>query len=69
MTGGQVKPMRPDCKNTSVETLRVRYAELLRLREYVQQLECAETAKQKGRRAIGQYDFVDRRRVGSACRH
>ena len=63
--------MRPNYKNTSVEALRVRYAELLRLREYVQQLEspCEETATQKGRGAVGQYDFGHRRRAGSAFHH
>jgi hypothetical protein len=58
-------------KNANVETLRVRYAELLRLREDVQRLEAScHTVEQKDCRArvaiIRQRGSGDGRHVGSA---
>jgi len=44
--------MRPTPKNVNPEMLRVRYAELLRLREYVQRLESSREEEDQPREAL-----------------
>jgi hypothetical protein len=70
--GAAMKPIRPTWKNAEIAPLRVRYAELLRLREYVQRLEGLrqDPSLSKGRRAIvRQHKFESSRRFRSACRY
>jgi hypothetical protein len=47
-----MKPIEPTTKYASDKTLRLRYAELLRLREYVQWLERSSSHDTAERRAI-----------------
>ena len=67
-----MKPIRPTWKRADIAPLRVRYAELLRLREYVQRLEGLrqDPSLSKERRAIvRQHKFESDRRFRSAFRN
>jgi hypothetical protein len=61
--------MGPATKYTSVETLRARYAELRRLREYVQRLESARYHAAERPTIVRRYEFANGRRTGSAFRY
>ena len=61
--------MGPTAKYTSVETLRARYAELLRLRDHVQQLESARYDAAERPTIVRRYEFANGRRTGSAFRY
>jgi len=57
-----LNPIRLSTQYTSVETLRARYTELLRLREYVEQLERSlhDTAERQA--IVERYEFANGRR-------
>jgi hypothetical protein len=52
-----VKPIGPIKKTSDDEMLRVRYAELLRLREYVQRVESAKRETTEPWSTVERYEF------------
>jgi hypothetical protein len=67
-----MKPIRPTWRRADIVPLHVRYAELLRLREYVQRLEGLrqDPSLSRERRAIDRQDnFENGRRFRSAFRY
>jgi hypothetical protein len=58
-----VKSIRPTWRHADIAPLRVRYAELLRLREYVQRLEGLRSGVHEGGPVLGGISLtLDRRR-------
>lgn len=57
-----MRPIRPVTKSGNDETLHARYAELLRLREYVQRLENACHDPAERRATVKRYEFENGRR-------
>jgi hypothetical protein len=61
-----VKPIGPIKKHSDDEMLRVRYAELLRLREYVQRLESAKCETTEPWSTVKRYEFESGRRFSQS---
>jgi hypothetical protein len=61
-----VKPIRPIKKHADDEMLCVRYAELLRLREYVQRLESAKRGTIERWSTVKPYEFESGRRFSQS---
>jgi hypothetical protein len=61
-----VKPIGTIKKHTDDGKLRVRYAELLRLREYVQQLESAQRETTEPWSTVKRYEFESGRRFSQS---
>jgi len=61
-----VKPIGPIKKHGEDEMLRVRYAELLRLREYVQRLESAKRETTEPWSTVKRYEFESGRRFSQS---
>ena len=61
-----MKPIGPIKKTSNDEMLRVRYAELLRLREYVQRLESAKRETTEPRSTVKRYEFESGRRFSQS---
>lgn len=64
----RMNPMGPTTQYTSVEMLRARYCELLRLREYVERLERSWHSTAERRLVVKQYEFANGRRPKSVKR-
>ena len=61
-----MKPIGPIKKPSDDEMLRVRYAELLRLREYVQRLESAKRETTEPWSTVKRYEFESGRRFSQS---
>ena len=61
-----MKPIGPIKKHSEYEMLRVRYAELLRLREYVQRVESAKRETTDPWSTVERYEFESGRRFSQS---
>ena len=61
-----MKPIGPIKKTSDDEMLRVRYAELLRLREYVQRVESAKRETTEPWSTVKRYEFESGRRFSQS---